>query len=184
MTCKKCGGKLSKPAECEHCGPQNGPRVWTLLALLLAGCATPLAPEHRAAVHALWASEFGGAAADAPAVTVAAMGWNTVGTDGAGRMRSAAARYFCGDKAIILEAAAPEWASAPMQSILVHELAHHRQCLDGKMLWMRGCGLEIEATEIQIAWLRKQPWTQRNEDAGKHLAALADGYKRGELCRP
>lgn len=64
------------------------------------------------------------------------------------------ATYLCRDRAMYVlreHATDEDWLSG----VIVHELTHHKQCLEGRLIQANICLLEVEAYTAQMAWLRK-----------------------------
>ena len=120
------------------------------LAGLLAGCAS--APTGKAVTD----------------LTTAL--WREIGVDGHGppeahaiqpaemaalRNSTVVATYYCSGRRMYVradQATDDDWLSG----ILVHELTHHKQCIEGRLTRASDmCPIEVEAYRAQIAWLRK-----------------------------
>ncbi len=121
------------------------------LILLLAGCAA--APPNKAAVTltaTLWA-DMGYPGYNPPEV-------RTIQPAEMAVMRSnfTVATYICRERKMYIRAdhaTESDWLSG----VLVHELTHHRQCVEGRLAYVKDmCPLEVEAYRAQIAWLEKQ----------------------------
>ena len=118
------------------------------LLLLLSGCATaPLSYTVAQRTEQLWAavSTYG----QPPAVeAITAPEMTTM------RGPHVVATYRCNDRRILVlreQASDDDWLSG----VIVHELTHHKQCIEGRL---RGnlCPLEVEAYTAQVAWLNKR----------------------------
>jgi len=118
--------------------------------LLFSACATqPLGQSMTAKMERLW-GEIGYSGYTPPSVSA-------ISRTEMQAMRGpfVVATYQCNGRAIYINAdqsVDDDWLSG----IIVHELVHHKQCLDGKLSsGVDMCRIEVEAYTAQIAWLRK-----------------------------
>ena len=126
-------------------------KLLTLL-LLLSACATMPTDENIAGKTAmLWADMATPGYAPPIVETVSA-------TEMAALRKSSftIAAYFCRERKMVIirdHATNDVWLSG----ILVHELVHHKQCVEGRLNGRPNmCLIEVEAYQAQIEWLREQ----------------------------
>lgn len=129
------------------------PVMWMLAVLfwLLAGCATsPIGQKTADRTTQLWA-DVGTSGYLPPSVSV-------ISSTEMQAMRGPGviATYQCRERRMLIadgHTTDADW----LAGILVHELVHHKQCLEGRLAGVRDmCPLEVEAYQAQIAWMRKQ----------------------------
>lgn len=158
-------------------------KLTLIFAVFLAACAAgPAVTQNQHAIEKiarLWA-EIGASNLAPPSVAVvqpaelAAMaklplGWN-------------AARYYCQWRKMYISADQAAWGDEDwFSSLLVHELIHHKQCIEGRLTASAdNCSVEVEAYTGQIAWLGK-----RGDEGGfiggtnaRNHAAYVERYMR------
>src|SRR3990167_2125257 len=124
------------------------------ILLLFFGCATvPLSQNVANKTVQLW-GDVGTPGYLPPSVTV-------ISAADMAAMRAAPhgwvlATYRCKEREMYVtadQAMDDDWLSG----LLVHELTHHKQCIEGRMAWAKDmCPLEVEAYTAQTAWLNKR----------------------------
>ena len=146
-----------------------------LLVLVVTGCAT-VSPQQSVAARTveLWA-DTGTTWQGPPTVEV----MSTTAMAALRGRPNVAASYFCDGRKMYVVAehavADEDWLSA----LLIHELTHHKQCIEGRLPGNR-CRIEVEAYSAQIAWLHARA-AQLGFFAGSNArnhAAWVEGYMR------